>query len=274
MSDYKEKVFARYSKGSAESGRATESRTSALEFHYTKKHMDEFITKEKRVLEVGCGTGYYGLYYADKCLEYVGIDLFPPHIDLFNQKITENRHNNVSCNVGDALNLENIPDSSFDVVLCFGPIYHLPPDEREIVFAECKRVCKPDGIAAFAYLVPVGSYAGACIKDEWRNIYPNTKANEYILEKGTSDDAPGVFYFTMPEDIEITAKKHGFHKIKNLGVNFWVVMKIVDDMDDERFELMKPIYDRMASYESCTGMSGHALLVCRKVNSNKGVNLK
>ena len=67
MSDYKEKVFARYGKGKAEGTRENESRTSALEFYYTKKHMDEFITKEKRVLEVGCGTGYYGLYYADIC---------------------------------------------------------------------------------------------------------------------------------------------------------------------------------------------------------------
>jgi len=274
MSDYKEKVFVRYGKGKAEGTRENESRTSALEFYYTKKHMDEFITKNKRVLEVGCGTGYYGLYYADKCLEYVGIDLFPPHIDLFNQKIAENKLNNVSCQIGDALNLENIPDGSFDVVLCFGPMYHLPPDEREIVFAKCNRVCKPGGIAAFAYVVSVGSYAGACVHDKMREKYPNAYATECILEKGTSDDSPGLFYFTMPEDIEEAAVKHGFSKIKNLGTNFWIAMKIVDDMDDERFELMKPIYDRMASYESCTGMSGHALLVCKKFIPSREGNLK
>lgn len=264
MSSNKEKIFARYGDGKAEDGRETSSRTASLEFYYTKKHMDEFITKEKRILEIGCATGHYGMYYAERCLEYVGVDLFPPHIELFNQKIAENKLGNVSCQIGDALNLENIPNNAFDIVLCFGPMYHLPSDERELVFAECNRVCKPDGITAFAYITSVGTYAGVCVHDEWRFIYPNAETNEYVLEKGTDNDRPGLFYYTMPEDIEKAAERHGLKKIKNLGTNFQFTMKTVDDMSDERFELMKPIYDRMANYESCTGMSGHALLVCRK----------
>ena len=264
MSENREKIFTRYGEGSQEDGRAASSRTAALEFHYTKRHMDEYITRETRVLEVGCATGYYGLYYADWCREYVGIDLFPPHIELFRQKIAENKLANVSCQVGDAVNLENIPDSSFDVVLCLGPMYHLPPEERELVFAECSRVCKSGGVLAFAYVASVGVYAGACVHDEWRRVYPNAKTNEYVFERGTDDERPGLFYFTMPEEIEAAAARHGLTKIKNLGTDFMFTMKIVDDMDDERFELMRPVYDQMTSYESCTGMSNHALLVCRK----------
>ena len=41
-------------------------------------------------------------------------------------------------------------------------------------------------------------------------------------------------------------------------------MGIVDTADDEKFELLKPLLDQMASYGSCTGMSNHAVLVCRK----------
>ena len=41
ISDYKEKVFARFI------------------ISLYEKHMDEFITKVKHVLEVGCGTGYF-----------------------------------------------------------------------------------------------------------------------------------------------------------------------------------------------------------------------
>jgi ubiquinone/menaquinone biosynthesis C-methylase UbiE len=264
MSSNYDKILARYAQGKGEEGRESESRTNALEFYYTKKHLDGYITKDKRVLEVGCGTGYYGLYYADCCLEYVGIDLILQHIEIFNKKIAENKFANVSCQVGDATNLENIPDNWFDVVLCLGPMYHLPPDERNLVFAECNRVCKTDGIAAFAYITSVGTYAGSCVYDKWREIYPNAKTTEFVFEQGTDDERPGLFYFTMPEEIETAAAKYGFTKIKNLGTNFQFAMKIVDDMSDERFELMKPIYDRMASHESCTGMSGHALLICKK----------
>jgi len=264
MTSNRDIIFARYGEGSAEDNRAVSSRTAALEFHYTQKHLDEFVTKDRRVLEVGCATGYYGLHYADRCREYVGIDIFPPHIETFERKIRENGLKNVTCQVGDGTNLENTPDAAFDVVLCLGPMYHLPPEERELVFAECNRVCAPDGVVAFAYINKVGVYAGACVQDDWRDIYPNAYATECVLEKGTSDNRPGLFYLTMPEEIEEVATRHGLVKIKNLGTNFMFTMKVVNDMDDERFALMRPIYDQMTSYESCTGMSDHALLVCRK----------
>ncbi|MCL2811254.1 MAG: class I SAM-dependent methyltransferase [Clostridia bacterium] len=261
MSSNHEKIFTFYGDGTMEEGREVSSRNTALEFYYTKEHLDEYITKDKRVLEVGCATGYYGLHYADRCREYVGIDLNPSHITLFGEKIAERKLANVSCQVGDATNLENIPDGSFDVVLCLGPMYHLPPEEREIAFGECIRVCKANGILAFAYLCKVGAYAGACVLDD---SYPSAKANEYVLQKGTDDVRPGLFYFTMPEEMERLAARHGLKKLKNLGTNFMLAMKIVDEMDDERFAFMKPLYDQMASHESCTGMGDHALLVCRK----------
>ena len=39
---------------------------------------------------------------------------------------------NVRAQLGDATCLRELPDGAFDVVLCLGPLYHLPPDEREI----------------------------------------------------------------------------------------------------------------------------------------------
>lgn len=130
MTDNKEKVLAHYEDYThkvGEDNRATASRSTSIEFHYTKIILDKFIRKDSRILEVGCGTGYYGMYYADKCKEYVGVDLFPHHIEIFQQKIHESKKNNLSCVVGDATNLEGIENNSFDVVLCLGPMYHLPP---------------------------------------------------------------------------------------------------------------------------------------------------
>ena len=48
-----DKIAARYSQSNGEDTRESESRHNALEFHYTKKHLEGLITKEKRVLEVG-----------------------------------------------------------------------------------------------------------------------------------------------------------------------------------------------------------------------------
>lgn len=41
-------------------------------------------------------------------------------------------------------------------------------------------------------------------------------------------------------------------------------MNVINAMEDEKFQLMQPLLDQMTAYESCTGMSNHALLVCRK----------
>jgi len=35
-------------------------------------------------------------------------------------------------------------------------------------------------------------------------------------------------------------------------------------MNDEKFAIYMELADEMAKYESCTGMSNHALLICRK----------
>ncbi len=260
MSKNEKQLIEQYRLGN-EDGRAASSRSTNLEFHYTKKHLHGLIQKTDRVLEVGCATGYYGLYYAGSCQDYVGIDIVPEHIDLFRQKIAQRRLNNVSCRVGDATSLKGVGDNSFDVVLCLGPMYHLPPRERELVFAECARVCKQDGVLAFAYINKVGVYAGACILD---SRYPNELANQCVLENGTDDLRPELFFYTTPEEMASRAASYGLHKIKNLGTDFFFLMNLVNEMNDEEFERMRPLYDQMTSYESCTGMSNHALLVCRK----------
>lgn len=266
MKTNKEKVIAHYEDytiNAGEDNRATSSRSASLEFHYSKRILDEYIVKDNHVLELGCATGYYGFYFADKCKEYVGIDLFQHHIEIFQRKITKSGVTNLSCCVGDATSLDGIEDSSFDVVLCFGPMYHLPADMREHVFAECYRVCKPGGVAAFAFINKIGTYFAACLHDDIRKIYPNQRANDMVLKQGINDDnAP--FYFSTPEEMEAAATRHGLIKIRSAGLDFFNLTAIADKMDDEKFESYMELLDVATSLESCTGMSEHALLVCRK----------
>ncbi|MCL2250184.1 MAG: class I SAM-dependent methyltransferase [Oscillospiraceae bacterium] len=263
----KEKVLAHYedyTNRAGEDNRATSSRSASLEFHYTKKILDDYIGKDSRVLEVGCATGYYGLHFAEKCKEYVGVDLFPHHIDIFQNKITESGTTNISCYVGDATRLDSIEDNSFDVVLCLGPMYHLPADMRELAFAECYRVCNSGGIAAFAYVNKIGTYFGACLHDDARNKYPNKNANDMVLKQGISDDnAP--FFFSTPEEMEAVASRHGLAKVRSAGLDFFNLTAIADKMDDEKFETYLELLDVATGLEFCTGMSEHALLICKKI---------
>jgi len=264
MSTNQDKIYIQYGDGTREDGRSSCSRMAPLEFHYTKKHLEGYITPESRVLEVGCATGYYAMEYVEKCREYVGIDICPAHIAILKKKIADNGLSNLTCQVGDATKLENIPDGGFDVVLCLGPMYHLPPKERTLAFAQCHRVCKAGGILAFSYINKIGVYAGACVHDSFRAAYPNPQANEFILRQGVDDIKPDTFFFTTPEEMNNAAKRQGLNVIKNLATDFLLDATITDAMDDEKFKLFLELYDLMTSHESCTGMSNHALMICQK----------
>ena len=264
MSSNEEQIRALYADGEREESRAAQSRSAGMEFAYTMKTMEKHIQKTDRVLEVGCATGYYALRLAPLCREYVGVDLVPAHIDRLRENVRAAGLTNATGRVGDATQLGEIPDDSFDVVCCFGPLYHLPPEERELVFAECRRVCRPGGVLAFAYICQIGVYAAACVHDTLRQFYPSKRANEYVLGRGTDDFKPGVFFYTTPEEMEAAAKRHGLTKVSNLGLDFFLAASVIDAMSEETFALYQPLADRMCASEACTGMSNHALLVCRK----------
>ena len=263
MSSNQDKIISLYNSGE-EDKRATESRATGLEFYYTKKLLNEYINSKSNVVEIGCATGYYGMFYADKCARYTGVDIAQGNIDAFNQKIIKAGIKNINTMVGDATNLHQIPNNSFDVVLCLGPMYHLPYDERLKVLDECCRIAKDGAILAFAYINRLGVYAGACVNDNWRDIYPNAKTNKYVFELSTDDERPGIFYFTSPEEMEADAKQKKLEILKNCGLDFFFALCAINQMSEEQFSCYMEIADKMSESPSCTGLSNHALLICRK----------
>jgi ubiquinone/menaquinone biosynthesis C-methylase UbiE len=263
MASNQEKIISHYS-SFKEDNRANESRSSNLEFHYTKKFLSEYISPKSNVIELGCATGYYGMFFADKCSEYVGVDISPNNIAIFNEKIAVGSKKNVSAVVGDATDLVNISDNSFDIVLCLGPMYHLPREERLKVFHECYRIAQPGAILAFAYINGLGAYLAACVHDKLRSTYPNAETNQSVFEFKTDDQLPGVFFFTSPDEMENDAMQKKLEVLKNCGVNFHFAACAVDMMSEEQFECYMVLADKMSDNPSCVGLSAHALLICKK----------
>ncbi|MDR2889822.1 MAG: class I SAM-dependent methyltransferase [Lachnospiraceae bacterium] len=218
----------------AEDARATKSPSGNIEFYYTEKLVGEFIKPDAQVLELGCGTGHYGMIFADRCHQYTAVDLSPHNIDIFNRKISTHKKLNLKTMVGDATRLDQLDNDSFDVVLCLGPMYHLPEDERSKVFDECRRVARDGAIMIFAYINRLGAYVGACIHDPLRDIYPNADANRYVFEESTDDVNTGIFFYTSPEEMEQAADGKGLQVLKHCGVDFFFTDSAVDQMDAEQ----------------------------------------
>jgi len=255
-------LHEKYRDTSREEGRFSESRSAGLEAHYTKKQLDSLIGKQSSVLELGCGVGYYGMYLTDKCREYLGVDIIPENVERFAERIKAANCANLSVKTGDAICLNFIPSETYDVVLVLGPMYHLPPKDRELVFKESVRVCKLGGKLCYAYVSVLGVYVGACIG--WPEHYPNARTNDCVLVRGVDDLRPDLFFETTPEEMEQSARAHGLSVIKNVGLDFWLAANIINNMSDDQFEAWMVLNDRMAESMYCTGLSNHALLVCEK----------
>ena len=246
-----------------EDKRAFNSRAGGLEFHFTKRLLEKYITKESKIIEIGCGTGYYGMFLFDKCKEYVGVDLSPKNIEIFNEKIGKENIKNITTKVGDATNLTQINSNEYDIVLVFGPMYHLPPEERNLVFNEAKRISKTNGIIMFAYINKLGAYLQEGILSDPAR-YPSKISNECILVNEASDDTPGLFFFTTSSKIKENAELNGLKVIKNLGVNFFFNRDLINNMDDEKFESWLEFSEYLCNDESCTGLSSHSIIICKR----------
>lgn len=107
------------------------------------------IRPGQKVLEVGCGTGYFTTSAAklvgDSGLIHA-IDVYPPSIDCVSRKIRDARVTNVILTNADAMD-SGLPGSSFDLILLFGviPAPILPLDR---LLPEMHRLLKPKGALA------------------------------------------------------------------------------------------------------------------------------
>jgi len=104
----------------------------------------------KRVLEIGCGRGVGVEILLSLGAEHVtGFDLDPKMIALARKRLT-NYGDRVRVFVGDAEAI-NAPDASFDAVVDYGVIHHIPQWHQAL--KEIARVLKPGAVFYFEDLL-------------------------------------------------------------------------------------------------------------------------
>jgi ubiquinone/menaquinone biosynthesis C-methylase UbiE len=95
----------------------------------------------RRVLDVGCGTGFLAFRFAELGHTVTGIDLSPQMIDRARRK-AEQAHQQIDFRVCDAAALD-VADETYDLVVARHVIWNLPDPERGV--AEWLRVLRPGG---------------------------------------------------------------------------------------------------------------------------------
>ena len=134
-----------------ENSRLNHSQAARVEFLTTVEYIQRYLTPGAKILDIGAGAGEYSLYFARKGYQVSALELSEDNIAAFRSKLTD--RDTIDLVQGNALDLSRYEDSSFDIVLLFGPLYHLHSQADKLrCIQEAKRVCKPDGKLFFAFI--------------------------------------------------------------------------------------------------------------------------
>src|SRR5438874_11037852 len=110
------------------------------------------ITKGLKVMDLGCGDGTTALPEAKLGADVLGIDSARYLVEAGNRRAQEHGLTNLKFQEGDASNLEQVPDESFDLVVSiFGAMFAPKPFD---VAKEMVRVTRPGGRIVMGNWIP------------------------------------------------------------------------------------------------------------------------
>ena len=145
------------------------SRHGQVEFITSMKYIHKYLPKREhgqvKILDVGAGTGRYSVALAEEGYDVTAVELVK-----YNLGILKKKNSSVKAYQGNALKLSRFPDKEFDLIILFGPMYHLYTKEDKVkALMEAKRVLKDEGTILVAYTMNTVFW---CM-DSGRTIYRN-----------------------------------------------------------------------------------------------------
>ena len=123
------------------------TRHGHVEYITTLKYIHDYLKENDKIIEIGAGTGKYSCSLANEGYDVTAVELVK-----HNLKVIEKNNNKVKTILGNAINLKQIEDNTFDLTLLLGPMYHLITKEEKIkALNEAKRITKKNGIIMVSY---------------------------------------------------------------------------------------------------------------------------
>ena len=222
------------------------------------------------ILDVGGATGVHAEWLLEDGHSVHLVDLLDEHVQKARERL--DRWPRFTAEVGDARAL-TAPDASYDVVLVFGPLYHLQEaDDRVAVWREAARVVRPGGavlgigISRFASMHD-GLAGGDLFDPEFRAIV------EADLATGRHENRTGRFHgfttgwFTRPDQLAAEAREVGLADVEVLavqGVAGWLSTLASRWDDDEAREVILWALRATEREPSIVGASPHVVAVGRR----------
>ena len=241
-----------------ENSRLNHSKAARVEFLTTVRYIERYLKEGDRILDIGAGAGEYSFYFARKGYDVSALELADANIAAFRKKLTpEDRIDLVQ---GNALDLSRYADKSFDIVLLFGPLYHLKQSsDKQRCIREAKRVCKDDGKIFFAF---IANDLVFLTELEYNAHYFSN--GDYDKETFKLNDFPFVFHTV--EDARKLLADGGvtvLHEVASDGASELMAARI-NEMNDEDYAQYLRYHFYLCEKPELLGMTNHLLFVGEK----------
>ncbi len=235
------------------------TKATQVEFLTTVRQIEKHLKPGMKILDLGAGTGEYSLYFARKGFEVTAIELVEKHVMQIREKIDSQM--SLEVYQGNAMDISMIKDKDYDIVLCFGPLYHLAKVEyRMKCIAEVKRVCKDNGKMFFAFI----SNDMVITTETMRYDTEFLKGDTYNHESFKLVDFPFVFHTVddcrkLLRDSDLTINS----EVAADGLSELLADKI-NNMDDESYKSWLNYHYYCCEKPEFLGTSNHLLFIAEK----------
>ncbi|WP_243633200.1 class I SAM-dependent methyltransferase [Paenibacillus xerothermodurans] len=238
------------------------------EFLTTTHVLDEILPHGAKILDVGAGAGAYSFHYAAREHEVVAVDLTPKHIEIIREK-SKQTGIKLEAYVENATDLSRFETGVFDLVTCFGPMYHLTDvNDRYCCIRECLRVLKTGGHLAIAYINKYSVIPMLATRDQKfiRDSVIDKVLTDGVIFAGDQDCFWTDAYFTSPDEIERLLGAYGVTPVDHVGTDgiSHTIQEYVDKLSAEEFDAWLSYHFQTCRERTILGISTHGLYICQK----------
>ena len=257
--DYLTNYYERYD----ENGRLI-SKHSMIEYITTMKYVEKYLQPGMRIMEIGAATGRYSHALAQKGHRVDAVELVEHNIEVFKKNTIPGE--SVTITQGDAKDLAQFDDGTYDITLLLGPMYHLFTTEDKLkALSEAIRVTKKGGIVFVAYCMGDASVLSyGFIRGEIYNIIEKCMLNTETFD--TFSNPWDIFELYRKEDIDKLRSMFPVTHLHFVASDGYTnhMRETVDRMDDRMYKLYVKYHLAICERSDMVGYSHHTLDIFRK----------
>lgn len=233
-----------------------------IEYQTGLKYIHDYLSmmNNPKIIDIGAGTGKYAITLANEGYDVTAVELVK-----HNLRVIESKSVKVKTYLGNATNLNKFANDSFDLVILFGPMYHLiGTDEKIKALNEAKRIVKKKGIILISYCMNEYAFLTYAIKENHLSeVMSNKKLDKNFKIISSQKD---LYSFVRLEDINYLKDICNLKRLKIVAQDgpTEYYKKEINRMNNEELNLFYNYHLATCEKEELLGSSRHILDILQK----------